>query len=382
MMVRKIVLLLCLGVLVIGLPVLAQDETEEPHMLPDWTCPADVVGSVPTAIWYNWTTYEADTTRSDFEKLCGMDDGGMGEDNFGSNEDLIARLRQGNPGYDVIVPTGTFVPQMIRENMLEPLDLSKIPNIANVSDFLLDPAYDPGNQYTVPYQWGTIGIGYNVEAVGHEITSWDDVWNYPQKRVAWILDPRAMLGIALHLLGYDANTTNPDEISAAGDFLVEHGGNVSTVAADDGQEKLLQGEVDIAIEYSGDIFQIMSDCDTNEESNCAGEFNFVLPNEGTVRWVDNLAIPADAPHVDLALAFLDYILDPQVGADISNYTAYASPDQAAIDQKLIDPELLLNPIIYPTPEVSATLFDIVDVGDEAARSYNEVWQQVTPFLGG
>lgn len=367
-MVRKIVLFLILGLLVWGIPALAQDS--------GWTCPSGFEGQ--TLTWFNWTTYEAEDTRSNFTELCGLND--TAEEIMGSNEDLIAKLGQGNPGYDIVTPTGVVIPQMVREEMLIPLDLSKIPNFDHVAEFLKNPAYDPDNQYTVPYQWGTIGVGYNVEAVGGEITSWEDVWNY-SGNVAWLEDLRNMLGIALNLQGFDPNTTNPDEIAAARDYLIDRGSNVRSIAVDDGQEKLLSGEADIVIEYSGDIFQIINDCETNPDLNCAGKYAFVLPKEGSVRWVDNLAIPAGAPNPDLAMAFIDYILDVQVSADIANFTAYASPNQKSIDEGLILQEYLDSPVIYPTEEVSATLFDVVDVGDEAARLYNDAWTELKVLLG-
>jgi spermidine/putrescine transport system substrate-binding protein len=299
---------------------------------------------------------------------------------MGSNEDLIAKLGTGNPGYDVVTPTGSSVPQMIREGLLEPIDVSKIPNFANVSEFLQDPVYDPGNMYTVPYQWGTIGIGYNTEAVPDGITSWDDVWNF-DGNVAWLEDPRAMLALGLHLLGYDQNSTDPDEISAARDYLIDHGSNVRTIAVDDGQEKLVSGEADIVIEYSGDILQKMTECDDNPDLNCVGKYNYVIPVEGSILWVDNLAIPKDAPNPELSLAFLDYILDPVVGADISNYTAYASPNQKSIDDKLIAEELLTDPIIYPSEETSKVLFGLSDVGEDAAKLYNDAWIEMKTLLG-
>lgn len=379
-MLRKLMLVLCLGVILLGVPAFAQDSAPKTT----WTCPADVVAlvqSLPESDrvlnWYNWTTYEADNTRPDFGTLCGVK---VTEDNFGSNEELIAKLRQGNPGYDLVVPTGSNIPQMIREGLLEEIDMSKIPNFVNVSESLQKPTYDPDNKYTVPYQWGTIAIGYNKEAVGKEVTSWEDMWSF-QGNVAWLEDPRNMLGIALVLLGKDPNTTNVDEINAARDYLVDHGSNVRTIAQDDGQEKLLSGEADMVIEYSGDIFQIIANCEANADQNCKDKFAFVIPKEGAIRWVDNLAIPKDAPHAALAHAFIDYILDPQVGADISNYTAYASPNQKAIDEKLIDPTYLDSTIIYPDAEASKNLFTVVDLGDETARAYNDAWTELRTLLG-
>ncbi len=379
-MFRKSMLVLSIGLLALGVPALAQDTPAKTT----WTCPADVVAlvqSLPESDrvlnWYNWTTYEADNTRPDFEELCGVK---VTEDNFGSNEELIAKLRQGNPGYDLVVPTGVVIPQMVREGLLEEIDVSKIPNFANVSEALQDPAYDPGNKYSVPYQWGTIAIGYNTEAVGKEVTSWEDMWSF-SGNVAWIEDPRSMMGIALVLLGKDANSTDPDEIAAARDYLIDHGNNVRTIAQDDGQEKLLSGEADMVIEYSGDIFQIIANCEANPDQNCTGKFAYVIPKEGAIRWVDNLAVPKDAPHPELAHAFIDYVLDAQVGADISNYTAYATPNQKAIDDALILPEYLDSTVIYPDEETNKTLFTVVDLGDDVARLYNDAWTELRTLLG-
>ncbi len=371
---------LCLSILGLSMPVLAQDEA----IKTTWTCPADVVALVQSLPendrvlnWWNWTTYEADNTRSDFGTLCGVT---VNEDNFANNEEVIAKLRQGNPGYDIIVPTSSSVELLIREGLVQPIDLSKIPNFANVSAHLVDPVYDPGNQFTVPYQWGTLGIGYNKEVVGKEVTSWNDMWSF-EGNVAWVDDPQGMMSIALNLLGLDPNSKDAEEIAAAREFLVEHGDNVRALAADDGQEKLLSGEMDMVVEYSGDIFQIIINCEASPEQGCADKFDFVLPVEGTIRWVDNLAIPADAPHYELALAFMDYILDPQVAADISNYTAYATPNQKAIDDELILPEYLNSPIIYPTEESAAALFEALDVGQEATRLYNDAWTELRTLLG-
>jgi spermidine/putrescine transport system substrate-binding protein len=261
---------------------------------------------------------------------------------------------------------------MIARGMLQPIDLANIPNFANVTVGLTDQAYDPGNQYSVPYQWGTIGAGYNVTKITEPITSWDQVFSYDGP-VAWLDDPRAMMGIALQILGYDANTTDEAQIGEARDFLISNGGNVVYIAADDGQAQLERGDVDIAIEYMGDIFSLGDSCGCEY-------FAFSLPVEGSNLWVDNLVVLADAPNKALAEAFIDYVLDPQVGADISNFTAYASPNQAAIDAGLIDPAYLESPIIYPPEDSREHLFTILPLPD-AQQLYNDAWDEVKIALG-
>src|SRR5262249_15237981 len=154
----------------------------------------------------------------------------------GVDTDMIAELEQGNTaGYDVVVPTDVNVITMTSEDLLQPLDLSKIPNFANVDISLKQPNYDPDNTYTVPYQWGTIGVGYNHTKIGKDITSWNDVFDY-NGPIAWIDYPRQMLGIALNLLGKDPNSSNQADIDAASQYLIDHKANVYTIAPDTGQD--------------------------------------------------------------------------------------------------------------------------------------------------
>ncbi len=362
---RKLILLI--GILVLAFPVYAQDATPEATAMEPWTCPDGFQGQ--TLNVFNWTTYIADNTIPDFEAACGVS---IVYDTYESNEALLARLRGGNPGYDIVVPTDHMVATMINLGLLEPLDMASIPNFANVSEDLKNPSYDPGNVYSVPYQWGTIGVGYDIDKVGGEITSWDQVFSY-NGPVAWLDDPRAMIGIALQILGYDPNTSDPNQVGEARDFLINNGGNVVSIAGDDGQAQLERGDVDITVEYMGDIYQVAADCGCDN-------IKFALPAEGGNIWVDNLAIPTGAPNKPLAEVFINYILDPQIGADISNYTAFASPNQAAIDAGLIDPAYLDSPIIYPPEESRHNLFYILPLPD-AEQYYNDAWDEIKISLG-
>lgn len=333
-----------------------------------WTCPEGLEGG--TLSIYNWSTYIADNTVPDFEALCGVT---VIYDTFASNEEALARLRQGNPGYDIVVPSDYVIQAMVEEGLVEPLDHANIPNLVNLAETFVDPVYDPGNAYSVPYLWGTVGIGYNTEAVTEPIDSWGDVFAH-EGNVAWLEDGRTMLGNALLLNGFDPNSTDEAEIEIARDYLIANGGNVVSVAQDDGQVLLQRGEADIVVEYNGDIFQIMAEAEDPEQ------FAYVIPSEGTGVWVDNMAIPLGAPNHRLAEAFMDYVLLPQVAADIANYVAYASPNQAAIDQELIDAELLENPGIYPSEETQANLWFIQSLPD-FEMIYADAWDQVKLSLG-
>jgi spermidine/putrescine transport system substrate-binding protein len=364
---RKLLLLLAMILIaLVAVPAFGQEATEAaPAELEPWVCPEGFAGQ--TLSIYNWSTYVAEDTIGNFEAACGVS---VEYSIFGSNEEMLAIMRQGNPGYDIVVPTDYAVSLMVSEDMLMPLNHDLIPNFANLDPTLLDQAYDPDNQFSVPYQWGTQGLGYNIEKVG-EISTWDEAFNYDGP-VAWLEDSRAMIGVALAILGFDPNSSNPDEIAQARDFLIQNGSNVIAIAQDDGQALLASGEADIVVEFSGDIFQIMAEN--------PGKFNYVIPTEAALFWVDNMVIPNGAPNPDLANVFIDYILDPQVGADIANYTAYASPNLRAIELGLINEELLSNPGIYPPPEVRQHLF-IVEDNPDGEQAINDAWNELKIFLG-
>jgi len=311
---------------------------------------------------YNWSTYISEDLIPKFEQQYNAK---VTYDIFADNDELLAKIQPGNPGYDIIVPTDYMVEIMIGDDLLETLDKSKISNFGNIDDAFVDPPYDPGNDHCVPYQWGTVGLGYNEKATGGPIDSWDVMFNGEHAgRISWQTESRLTLGATLIYLGYDPNTTNPDEIAAARDKLLETKQDVVAFAPDTGQILLDQGEVDIAFEYSGDIFQIM-------ENN--PDIRYVIPKEGTIIWTDNLCIPKGAPNPDLAHKFIDFILDAQNGADLSNYTAYGTPNKASLP--MIDEELRNNPGIYPSEETRKHMYFIKSLGD-ADQLYEDAWTKL------
>jgi spermidine/putrescine transport system substrate-binding protein len=347
-----------------GTQEVAAEGTEAASVVDAWVCPEGYAGQELNV--YNWSTYIAEDTIPNFEAACGVT---VTYDTFENNEAVLTRLQQGNPGYDIIVPTDYMIATMIREELLIPLDKSKIPNMVNLNPNLLDQAYDPGNVYSVPYQWGTIGIGYNTTKFPEGIDSWTDLWAY-EGPVAWLDDRRGFMGVALQILGYDPNSVTEAEIVEAKEYLIANGGNVTNVAGDDGQELLARGDVDAAVEYNGDILALAAE---------NPEFAYVVPAEAAVLWVDNLAVPVGAANPDLAMVFIDYILHPQVAADISNYTAYASPNQTALDLGLILEAG--NPGIYPSAETQANLFSIKEVPADVEAFYNDAWDELLVSLG-
>lgn len=334
-----------------------------------WTCPEGFEGQ--TLSVYNWATFIGETTISNFEALCGVR---VIYDVYDSNETMIAALRTGNPGYDIGVPTDYATSIMIRDGLIQTINLEDIPNFANVIPMFTDQPFDPGNQYSVPYLWATTGIAYHTGRVGAEITSWRQLFEYDGP-VAWLDDPRTMLSVALLLLGHDPNSVNPDEINAARDFLIANSGNVRAIAQDDGDTLLETGEVDIAVEYNGDIFQLGDRCGCDD-------FAYVIPVEGSIEDISNLVIFTGAPNPALAHVFLDFMLDPHVGAEVTNFTQYATINQRSIDLGLIDQALLDDPAITPNPETLENLFFFADVGAEGEQLYNDAWDEVKINIGG
>jgi spermidine/putrescine transport system substrate-binding protein len=317
---------------------------------------------------YNWATYINPQVLTEFEKQFQVR---IKYDTFDSPDTLYAKLKPGNPGYDVIFPSDYMVTRMIKEGMLLPLDQARIPNRVHLGERFRNPAYDPGNRYSMPYQWGTQGIGYNRKQVGRTIDSWEAMFD-PQYRVAWQEESRATLGAVLIALGLNPNTTEASEINRARDWLIQHKGNIVAFAPDTGEELLNQGEVALALESSGDVLQVMA-----ENPNLA----YAIPRQGAILWVDAMAIPKGAPHVELAHQFINYLLEPQVAARIANYTRYATPNQTAIAKQLIPAADATNPAIYPPPELMAKLHILQDVPPAALKLYEAAWNAVKLRVG-
>lgn len=318
---------------------------------------------------YNYSSYIAPEAIAQFEKENNVK---IQYDTFENSDALYAKLKQGNPGYDVIFPADYMVRIMASENILEPLNLPNIPNQKNLDSNFTSQTFDPGNKYSLPYQWGTMGIGYNFKATKGEINSWAAMFDpkYTGK-IAWQDDARYTFAAVLMYLGFDPNTTNPEEINKARDLLIKSNNIIAAFVPDTGQALLDQGEVNVTMEWSGDIFQVMK-----ENPN----LRYAIPKEGTIVFSDNMAIPKGAPHKELAEKFINFVLQPEVGAQISNFTHYGSPNKAAIVQGLIDPKDLTNPQIYPPAEVFGKMKFLQDVG-KATALYDRAWTEVKAGAG-
>jgi spermidine/putrescine transport system substrate-binding protein len=312
--------------------------------------------------FYNWTDYIASDTIPNFQKQTGIH---VTYDNYSSNDELFAKLSGGATGYDLIVPTDNTLVKMIHGGLLQKIDLSKIPNVVNLDPRFRSAAYDPGNQYSIPWQWGTTGLGFDETKVGGPVTDWEQAFNLPnvQGKSSFLDEARDAFGMALFALGKDPSSTNSSDLDAAKNWLIELKKKVKSITSDY-QDPLKSGELLLSQAYSGDVFQIQAD---NKN------IQYVIPKSGAFSWVDNMAVPKGAPHYDNALAFMNYMLEPKVGAELTNFVSYGSPNKAATPY--IDKAITSNPLIYPPADVLAKLPFAKDIG-EAELEYSDRWTQV------
>ena len=314
--------------------------------------------------FYNWDTYIGETTLEDFNAATGIE---VKMDLFADNDELFAKLREGNPGYDLIVPTNDYVERMLAADMLLPLDHDKIPNMSNLGANFRDASYDPGLRHSIPYMWGTIGVGYNAKRTGDITKSWKHLYDSDQfaGKISLLGDGQNVLGHAMKYLGNSLNSTDPANVKAAEELLIAQKKNIKVFADDNGQDLLVSGEVVIAQEWNGDILQVMADDD---------DLSFYVPDEGGLIWQDCLCMPKGAQHPENAHAFINFILDADVGAAIADYIQYATPNAAA--QAKLGSEYNENPAIFPSDETVAKCEFQLYLGEEHVKNINDAWTRV------
>ena len=323
---------------------------------PDVTSPESKV-----LYFYNWTDYIAKSTIPDFQKETGIK---VTYDNYSSNDELFAKLSAGSTGYDIIVPTDATLVKMVHADLVEPLDLSLITNIGNLDSRFRNADYDPGNKYSIPWQWGTTGIGFDKTKVGGQVTDWD-AFNLPavKGKSSFLDEARDAFAMALFALKLDPNTTDDGDLDQAKNYLIDLKKKVKSITSDY-QDPLASGELLLAQAYSGDVFTAQA---TNPH------LEYVIPTSGAFSWVDSMAVPKGAKHPGNAEKFMNYILEPKVGAALTNYVNYGSPNKAA--EPYIDKSILDNPLIYPPADVLAKLPFQKDIGEDELK-YSDRWTEV------
>jgi spermidine/putrescine-binding protein len=283
---------------------------------------------------YIWSAYLSPQLIEKFQKETGIE---VRYDTYDSNEALMEKVQAGASEYDVVVPTNDIVTTMIRLNLLQKLDPNRLPNLKNVSSRFRNPPFDPHNEHSVPFIWGTTGIGYNKTKVSEPVDSWAILWNPKYKgRILMLDDPWECFGAALKLKGYTLNTDDPQELEVAKNLLLMQKPLVKIYNSANFDEILLSGDIWLAQGWSGQFARAK---DQNPD------LNYVIPKEGSAVWTDCLTIPKTAPHVEEAHAFLNFCMDEKVAAEITDITGYATTNEAA--KAYIKPEILRDTARYP-----------------------------------
>jgi putrescine transport system substrate-binding protein len=331
---------------------------------------------------YNWSDYIDEDLLTKFEQETGID---LVYDVFDSNEVLETKMLAGGSGYDVVVPSGTFLQRQITAGAFQKLDMSKLPNSENLWDVIEDrlKKYDPNNEYAVNYMWGTTGIGVNVnkvkEVLGEDapmgslalIFEPENMEKLQECGVHFLDAPAEMIPAALAYLGEDPDAQDPEVIEKAEPVLSAVAPYVQKFHSSEYINALANGDICVAFGWSGDILQAR---DRAAEAENGVEIAYNAPSEGALMWFDNMAIPVDAPNPEAAHTFINFILDAQNMADASNYVYYANGNLAS--QEFLEEDVIGDPAIYPDEETLKNLYTTSPYGPKVQRTVTRMWTRI------
>ena len=327
-------------------------------------CGGSNVGENGTINFFNVGDYIDEALIRKFEKETGIK---VNYSTYDTNEIMYQKVKT-NPGtYDLVVPSDYMVEKMIEEDLLEKIDFNNIPNYQYIGDDYKNLSYDPSNEYSVPYMWGTIGIIYDSTRITEPVTSWDILWDSKYKDEVYMFNSlRDSLAIALIKAGYSINSTNPSEIEAAKEELLNQRKLTNPVyVVDEVKDNMIAGEKMLATVWSGDAIYIM-----NENP----DMKYVVPEEGSNKWVDALCIPKDAPNKAAAEAFINFLCDPENAKENVDYIGYSTPNSAAYD--LLDEETKNNPAAYPSEETLSKSVIFTNLDNETLKLYEAAFTEV------
>ena len=330
---------------------------------------------------YNWSDYIDESIIADFESETGID---VTYDVFDSNEVLETKLLAGSSGYDIVVPSAFFLSRQIEAGVFQKLDKSKLPNLKYVWQAIADQTatYDPDNAYSINWGWGTTGIGINVDNVKARLgdvplNSWSLVFDPNnlsklQDCGVMIIDaPSEVFPIALNYLGLDPNSNDADDIESAEELLLAVRPYVQKFNSSEIIAALANGDICLSLDWSPDVFQAMARAD---EAGNGENLDYIIPNEGTIMWFDQMAIPVDAKNVDAAHEFLNFVMRPEIIARASNYTFVANGIESAVD--FMTDEVKNNPGIYPDAATVSRLFTTRSYPPKVQRLVTRAWIRV------
>ena len=322
---------------------------------------------------YNWGEYistGADegtlNVNAEFTKLTGIK---VNYTNYATNEELYAKLKGGGATYDVIIPSDYMISKMIKENMVQKLNFDNIPNFSYIMDNFRNLAYDPENEYSVPYTWGTVGIIYNKDLVDIDKSEidWDILWNEDYLDQILMFDnPRDAFAIAEIMLGYSINTENTDELAAASEKLKEQKRVVQAYVMDEIFDKMGAGDALLAPYYAGDALTILEE---NED------LDFVVPKSGTNLFIDAMCIPVGAKQKEAAEMYINFMCEPDIAYANIDYICYSTPHSAAFE--MLDEETQQSTVSYPDDDyIAANTTVFVNLSDEASREMQTLWTEM------
>lgn len=316
----------------------------------------------PSINVYNWGDYIDREILKDFEEEYGIK---VKYDTFATNEDLYMKIKQGGSSYDVIFPSDYMIERMIREDLLTKIDKENIPNIKNIEERFLNLDYDPSNEYSIPYMWGTVGIIYNKTMVSEPLDSWADLWDEKYKGQIVMLDSqRDTMAVALKKLNHSLNTRNIDELEAAKEELIRQKPLVSAYLGDEVKDTMVAGDAAIAVVWSGDAVEIMRQ---------NPDIEYVIPKEGTNLWFDAMVIPKSTTNKEGAEAFINYLSRPEVAAKNAEYIGYSIPIPEGV--KLLPDRIKNSPVSYPTDEEMGETEIFKDPLD-IIQEYDRIWTEI------
>ena len=313
---------------------------------------------------FNYGDYINEDLIDKFEEETGID---VIYDTYESNEIMYQKVKNSPGTYDLIFPSDYMVEKMKKEDMLEKIDFNNIPNYQYIGEDFKNLPYDPNNEYSVPYMWGTIGIIYDADRVDEEVDSWDILWNEKYSGEIFMFDSiRDTLAISLVRLGYSMNSVDKDELDAAADELIKQKPLVQSYVMDEVKDKMINGEAIFATVYSGDAIYIQDEApDLN--------LQYVVPKEGSNKWFDVMVIPKGAKHKTEAEEFINFLSDPENAKENVEYIGYATPNDAAYE--LLDKETQEDEAVYPPKEVLDKCEIFKDLGNYI-KLYDDVWLKV------
>lgn len=317
-----------------------------------------------TIVFYNWGDYIDPELLTQFEEETGYS---VIYETFDSNEAMMTKIEQGGTRYDVAVPSEYMIEQMIEADLLQEIDHSLLPNLENINPRFLDLEFDPNNRFSIPYFWGTLGIIYNTNYVDEsEVQQWNDLWNPKFRNNIMIYDgAREVLGVGLQSLGYSLNETDSTRLREATNKMKTLMPNILALVADEMKMHLGNEEAMIGVTFSGEASMAIWE---------NPELAYVLPEEGSNLWFDNIVIPHNAQTVEGAHALIDFLLRPEVAAQNADYVGYSTPNEAAT--ALMDPEVISDEAFYPSEDALDKLEVYRGLGQEKLIEYNDLFLEV------